>query len=72
MAINSEQKEQNGPSFQQNNFGISSQPYYILMHNDGTTLLTRPVAYTPEVAKYEAFLNCGLQAFKDIKKIIFD
>jgi thiol:disulfide interchange protein DsbD len=55
-------------SFQQNNFGISSQPYYILMHNDGTTLLTRPVAYTPDAPKYEAFLNCGLQAFKDMKK----
>jgi thiol:disulfide interchange protein len=51
-------------SFQINNFAVSSQPYYILMDNDGKTLLTRPTAYTPDVKEYESFLNCGLQAFK--------
>jgi thiol:disulfide interchange protein DsbD len=55
-------------SFQINNFGVASQPYYILMDNDGKTLLTRPTAYTPNVKEYEVFLNCGLSAFKGIKK----
>jgi thiol:disulfide interchange protein DsbD len=56
-------------SFQSNNFGVSSQPYYILMDNDGKTLLTNPVGYTPNVSDYEnKFLKCGLQAFKEIKK----
>ncbi len=54
-------------SFQINNFGTSSQPYYILMHNDGTTLLTRPTAYTPDVTTYRDFLDCGLKAFKTLK-----
>ncbi len=51
-------------SFQVNNFGISSQPYYVLMSNDGKTLLNRPVAYMPDVATYKAFLDCGKQAFE--------
>lgn len=54
-------------SFQINNFAVSSQPYYILMDNDGKTLLTRPTAYTPDVKEYENFLSCGLQAFKEKK-----
>lgn len=54
-------------SFQINNFGTSSQPYYILMHNDGTTLLTRPTAYTPDVTSYRDFLDCGLKAFQTLK-----
>jgi thiol:disulfide interchange protein len=53
--------------FQVNNFGISSQPYYVLMHNDGTTLLNQPRAYTPEVPEYKAFLECGIEAFKKVK-----
>lgn len=55
-------------SFQNTNFGVSSQPYYILMDNDGKTLLTRPTDYTPDVPTYENFLNCGLQAFKELEK----
>ncbi len=55
-------------SFQINNFGVASQPYYVLMDNDGKTLLTRPTAYTPDVMEYEQFLNCGLQAFRDKQK----
>ncbi len=55
-------------SFQINNFGVASQPYYILMDNDGKTLLTRPTGYTPNVKEYEVFLACGLSAFKELKK----
>ncbi|MFN4080657.1 MAG: protein-disulfide reductase DsbD family protein [Saprospiraceae bacterium] len=55
-------------SFQINNFGASSQPYYVLMHYDGATVLNKPVAYTPEVRQYRAFLDCGLEAFKRVRK----
>ncbi|MFZ4543958.1 MAG: protein-disulfide reductase DsbD family protein [Saprospiraceae bacterium] len=55
-------------SFQINNFGVASQPYYVLMDNDGKTLLTRPTAYTPDVVEYENFLSCGVQAFRDKQK----
>ncbi len=51
-------------SFQVNNFGTSSQPYYILMDNDGKTLLNRPITYTPDVATYKSFLECGKAAFQ--------
>jgi len=54
--------------FQVNNFGISSQPYYVLMHNDGSTVLNQPRAFTPDVTEYQAFLECGLEAFKKVEK----
>jgi thiol:disulfide interchange protein DsbD len=53
-------------AFQVNNFDVSAQPYYVLMHHDGKTLLNQPTDYAnghdPKV--YEAFLACGLQNFK--------
>lgn len=56
-------------SFQVNNFDVSAQPYYVLMHHDGKTLLNKPTDYTngndPKV--YQAFLDCGLQAFEQLK-----
>ncbi len=52
-------------AFEVNNFAKSSQPYYVLMDNDGTTLLNKPVAFTPDVAAYKAFLDCGLAAFRN-------
>ena len=54
-------------AFEVNNFGKSSQPYYVLMDTDGKTLLNKPVAYTPNVEDYKAFLDCGLAAFKNKK-----
>ncbi len=57
-------------SFQVNNFDVSAQPYYVLMSNDGKTLLNKPTDYAnghdPKV--YQAFLDCGLEAFKQLKK----
>jgi thioredoxin-related protein len=51
-------------AFQVNNFNVSSQPYYILLSNDGKTLLNKPVGYTPNVAEYSSFLDCGVKTFK--------
>ena len=55
-------------SFEINNFGISSQPYYALMANDGLTVLNPPVGGLMPEADFKAFLECGLKAFKDGKK----
>ncbi len=55
-------------SFQINNFGLNSQPQYVLMDNDGKTVLTNPIAFdglgeTYE-KKYKLFLECGLANFR--------
>ncbi len=55
-------------SFQINNFQRNSQPWYVLMHHDGKTLLNQPRGYTPDVDEYRAFLECGLEAFAQIKE----
>jgi thiol:disulfide interchange protein DsbD len=52
--------------FQARYFDRNSQPYYVLMSPDGK-VLNQPVPYTPDVAEYEAFLDCGLQQFKKVK-----
>ncbi|MEZ4927495.1 MAG: cytochrome c biogenesis protein CcdA [Saprospiraceae bacterium] len=53
-------------AFQVNNFDVSAQPYYVLMHHDGKTLLNRPTDYPNghDPATYQAFLECGLSNFK--------
>jgi thiol:disulfide interchange protein len=55
-------------SFQQNNFKELSQPQYILMDNDGKTVLTHPKTFTESVTEYRDFLDCGVQTFKSLKK----
>jgi len=54
-------------SFQINNFNRNSQPWYVLMHNDGTTVLNEPRGYTPNSGEYQDFLECGLTNFKKVK-----
>lgn len=56
-------------AFQVNNFDVSAQPYYVLMHNDGKTLLNKPTDYPNghDPAVYKAFLDCGYDAFQRLK-----
>lgn len=56
-------------SFQVNNFDVSAQPYYVLMHHDGKTLLNKPTDYANgnDPKAYKAFLDCGLEAFEKLK-----
>ncbi len=54
--------------FQINNFGKSAQPYYVLMDNDGKTVLNEPIAYTPDVDLYKRFLDCGIAAFEEARE----
>lgn len=55
-------------SFQINNFNRNSQPWYVLMHHDGKTLLNQPRGYTPDVDEYRSFLECGLEAFVQLQE----
>jgi thiol:disulfide interchange protein DsbD len=57
-------------AFQVNNFDVSAQPYYVLMHNDGKTLLNKPTDYANgnDPVVYKAFLDCGLAAFQQLKE----
>ena len=54
-------------NFQINNFNRNSQPWYVLMHNDGTTVLNEPRGYTPNSGEYRSFLECGLTNFEKVK-----
>ena len=53
--------------FQAIHFETNSQPYYVLTRPDGK-ILTKPVAYTPDVEQYRMFLQCGLDKFKELEK----
>lgn len=48
-------------------FQSNTQPYYVLISPD-EKLLNKPVGYTPDVQKYKDFLDCGLNAYKQVAK----
>jgi thiol:disulfide interchange protein DsbD len=50
-------------TFQIENFGVSSQPYYAII-DPNEKLLTKPVAYMPDASEYAAWLKCGVDAYK--------
>jgi thiol:disulfide interchange protein DsbD len=52
--------------FQTSVFHINSQPFYVLMSPDGQ-VLNHPVTYTPDAEEYAAFLECGLEAFENLR-----
>lgn len=54
-------------SFQINNFNRNSQPWYVLMHHDGTTVLNEPRGFTPDAREYQDFLECGISNFNAVK-----
>ena len=47
-------------------YASASQPYYVLYSAD-IGLLTNPVGYTPDVAKFKDWLRCGITEFNKIK-----
>lgn len=53
--------------FQTEYFNNNSQPYYVLIGPDGK-LLNAPVGYTPDVAEFASFLECGQQAWEDLQR----
>ncbi|MAT54208.1 MAG: hypothetical protein CMN32_06975 [Saprospirales bacterium] len=53
--------------FQTEYFNNNSQPYYVLLSPDGK-MLNKPAPYTPDENEYAAFLECGLQRFKELQE----
>ncbi len=47
-------------------FGANTQPYYVLVSPD-EKLLTAPKGYTPDVNEYVSFLDCGINAYKELE-----
>ncbi|MEM9888006.1 MAG: cytochrome c biogenesis protein CcdA [Bacteroidota bacterium] len=50
--------------FQALQFERQSQPYYVLLSPEGK-VLNKPVAYTPDKADYQSFLECGLRQWEN-------
>ncbi len=48
--------------YQRRHYGLISQPYYVLMDHDQSSL-TQSVGFTPEVDVYHAFLKAGIAEF---------
>lgn len=51
--------------FQTEFFNTNTQPYYVLLSPEGE-LLNQPVGYTPDEQEYAKFLECGLDAYKQL------
>lgn len=52
---------------QAKHFNNNTQPFYVLVSPD-EKLLNSPVGYTPDVQQYKDFLDCGLNAYKQVAK----
>ena len=50
--------------FQQSNFNVNAQPYYVLMDADGKVLTRKNHQYDRNVQHFIEFLNEGLANFK--------
>lgn len=55
--------------FQSENFKQASQPLYVLLSPE-QELLNHPIGYTPDETTYEAWLQCGLDAYEQKKKLV--
>lgn len=53
--------------FQITNFKQNSQPLYVLLTPD-QQVLTAPRGYDPDAEAYDAFLECGLNAFRELNE----
>ncbi len=53
-------------NYQEEKFGVNSQPFYLLLDHKGE-LLVSPTAYDLNVGNFVAFLDAGLVAFKGSK-----
>jgi len=55
-------------TLQTETFINNSQPYYAVLSPD-EMLLNHPVGYKPDVGEYSSFLDCGLDAFKQLESL---
>ena len=54
-------------TFQLENFGATSQPQYAIISTDEKALV-KTKFYTPDATEFAAWLQCGLDAFRNTKK----
>ncbi|WP_179317508.1 protein-disulfide reductase DsbD family protein [Winogradskyella undariae] len=57
-------KGQMWSEFQTIKYKTNTQPYYVLIDHNEETLI-EPVAYTPDIEEYDAWLKEGIESFKD-------
>ena len=55
--------------FQITNFKQNSQPLYVLLTPD-QQVLTAPRSYNADAEAYDSFLQCGLNAFKEMNPAV--
>ena len=56
-------------TMQTETFVNNSQPYYAVLSPD-ELLLNSPVGYKPDITEYSSFLECGLDAFDQLEKML--
>jgi len=49
--------------FQARNYGVNSQPYYVLLDNEGNQL-AKPYSFNTNIDEFIAFLDQGIEGFK--------
>jgi len=59
---------QKGAHCQASDFGVNSQPFYLIMDPNTYQILNDPVGYMPDPSQYISFLECGLSEFKSLKE----
>ena len=50
--------------FQRTQYNMNAQPYYVIIDADGNSLTKANYAYSPDVDKFKAFLQEGLDGFR--------
>jgi thiol:disulfide interchange protein DsbD len=56
--------------YQRRHYGLISQPFYVLMDHDQSSLTPKGVGYTPQIEIYQAFLKEGIAEFNKRKGIV--
>jgi len=57
--------------FQASTFGVNSQPYYVLLDNNGKQI-SKPTGFNDNVDDYLSFLNDGLNQYKQMNLAVFN
>ena len=55
-------------AFQLENFGATSQPQYAIISTDEKALV-KTKFYTPDATEFAGWLQCGLDAFRNNKRV---
>ena len=50
--------------YQRTHYNMNAQPYYVIIDADGNELTKENYAYSPDVEKFKAFLQEGIDGYK--------